>query len=323
VYERFTDRARQVMILANQEAQRLNHEYIGTEHILLGLVKQGRGAATIVLQNHGLELSKIRLEIEKIAPKGPAWPISDLPQTPQAKKVIEYAIDEARRQKSNTVSTEHVLLGLMRLEDGVAAQVLVNMGVTLADLREQIIIFFPPRETSTNTPKDVPRGKQETVVLSELPAEIMSEVDELDRQITELATEKDEAVSIQDLRRPHCSAIERTGSRSGDKRSSAWACRWSRIRNWHGKLPIAAAVLASWFGNGTRPSRPASWPGPWSCGMNWTACRISGKRSGWHGSKTNEHQRVQYPGTGRPWTNNENRSSSKPVAASSAAGRRE
>jgi ATP-dependent Clp protease ATP-binding subunit ClpA len=198
VYERFTDRARKVMIFANQEAQRLNHEYIGTEHLLLGLVREGTGTAAVILQNLDIELRKVRLEIEKVVLKGPDWTCSGtLPQTPKAKKVIEFAIDEARRQKNDCVGTEHLLLGLLRAEDGVAAQVLVNLGLTLAAVREQVNTFFPPRGTSAKTP----RGKrnQEPVVLSELPAEIKNEVQDLDRQIMQLAAEKDEAVSIQDF----------------------------------------------------------------------------------------------------------------------------
>src|SRR5205809_6723724 len=98
MYERFTDRARKVMQLANQEAQRLNHEFSGTEHILLGLVKEGSGVAAKALENLDVDLRKIRLEVEKIVQNGPAAVTTErLPQTPRAKKVIEYAIEEARQ----------------------------------------------------------------------------------------------------------------------------------------------------------------------------------------------------------------------------------
>src|SRR6516225_5408223 len=97
MYERFTDRARKVMQLANQEAQRFNHEYIGTEHLLLGLVKEGSGVAGIALKNLGIDLEKVRSEVEKIVQKGPdAVLVGKLPMTPRAKKVIEYSIEEAR-----------------------------------------------------------------------------------------------------------------------------------------------------------------------------------------------------------------------------------
>ena len=140
MYERFTDRARKVMQLANQEAQRLNHEYIGTEHILLGLVKEGSGVAANVLKNLDIDLRKIRLEIEKIVQSGPDMvTMGKLPQTPRAKKVIEYSIEEARNLNHNYVGTEHLLLGLLREQEGVAAQVLMNLGLKLEDVREEVL----------------------------------------------------------------------------------------------------------------------------------------------------------------------------------------
>ena len=140
MYERFTDRARKVMQLANQEAQRFNHEYIGTEHILLGLVKEGSGVAANVLKNLDIDLRKIRLEVEKIVQAGPDMvTMGKLPQTPRAKKVIEYAIEEARNLNHNYVGTEHLLLGLLREQEGVAAQVLLNLGLKLEDVREEVL----------------------------------------------------------------------------------------------------------------------------------------------------------------------------------------
>src|SRR6184192_1403031 len=140
MYERFTDRARKVMQLANQEAQRFNHEYIGTEHILLGLVKEGSGVAANVLKNLDIDLRKIRLEVEKIVQSGPDMvTMGKLPQTPRAKKVIEYSIEEARNLNHNYVGTEHLLLGLLREEEGVAAQVLMNLGLKLDGVREEVL----------------------------------------------------------------------------------------------------------------------------------------------------------------------------------------
>ena len=140
MYERFTDRARKVMQLANQEAQRFNHEYIGTEHILLGLVKEGSGVAANVLKNLDVDLRKIRLEVEKIVQAGPDMvTMGKLPQTPRAKKVIEYAIEEARNLNHNYVGTEHLLLGLLREQEGVAAQVLMNLGLKLEEVREEVL----------------------------------------------------------------------------------------------------------------------------------------------------------------------------------------
>src|SRR5437762_4955475 len=125
MYERFTDRARKVMQLANQEAQRFNHEYIGTEHILLGLVKEGFDIAAQVLSNLGIDLRAIRLEVEKIVMAGrPMVTLGKLPQTPRARNAVEYAVEEARNLSSDYVGTEHLLLGLLREEEGVASQVL-------------------------------------------------------------------------------------------------------------------------------------------------------------------------------------------------------
>ena len=132
MYERFTDRARKVMQLANQEAVHLGHEYIGTEHMLLGLVNEGSGVAANVLKNLNVNLAKIREEVEKIVMPGPDMiAMGKLPQTPRAKQVLQYAMEEAKDLKHNYVGTEHLLLGLLREEEGVAAQVLMNVGVNL------------------------------------------------------------------------------------------------------------------------------------------------------------------------------------------------
>jgi ATP-dependent Clp protease ATP-binding subunit ClpC len=152
MYERFTDRARKVMQLANQEAQRFNHEYIGTEHILLGIVKEGSGVGANALKNLDIDLRKIRLEVEKIVQSSlEVTTMGTLPQTPRAKKVIEYAIEESRILNHNYVGTEHLLLGLIREEEGVASQVLRNLGLKLEDLREELLNLLgnnqPPEES--------------------------------------------------------------------------------------------------------------------------------------------------------------------------------
>src|SRR5437016_1269987 len=145
MYEHFSERARKVLtLLAKQEAVRLSHEYIGTEHILLGLIKEGSGVATTLLRDLDIDLRKIRVEIEKIAGPGTAdfALFDELPQTPRAKKVIEYAIQEARYLKHAHVGTEHLLLGLLREQEGVAAQILVNLGLSLKDVREGVLNFL-------------------------------------------------------------------------------------------------------------------------------------------------------------------------------------
>ena len=151
---RFTDRARKVRQLANQEAQRLNHEYIGSEHILLGLVKEGSGIAAKVLISLGATVPAVRRELERIVPKGrDAATPGKLPLTPRAKLAIQHSMDEARNLNHGHVGTEHMLLALMRDEEGVAAQVLAGLGLRLEDVRAEVMaIFGVPTAAQRETP---------------------------------------------------------------------------------------------------------------------------------------------------------------------------
>ncbi|MEZ6130303.1 MAG: ATP-dependent Clp protease ATP-binding subunit [Planctomycetaceae bacterium] len=189
MYERFTDRARKVMQLANQEAQRFNHEYIGTEHILLGLVKEGSGVAANVLKNLDVDLRKIRIEVEKIVQTGPDMvTMGKLPQTPRAKKVIEYAMEEARNLNHNYVGTEHLLLGLLREQEGVAAQVLMNLNMKLDDVRDEVLNLLGHGLESAEGSGASERsegGSQRSGSRSKTPA-----LDSFGRDLTELARQK-------------------------------------------------------------------------------------------------------------------------------------
>ncbi len=139
MYERFTDRARKLMQLANQEAQRFNHQYIGTEHMLLALIKGGSGTGLEVLERLGIDGTRVIQEVEKIVQAGPDMIMTGkMPQTPRAKKVIEHSIEEARSLGHDYVGTEHLLLGLMRETEGVAAQVLMGLGATLDRVRQEV-----------------------------------------------------------------------------------------------------------------------------------------------------------------------------------------
>ncbi len=138
MWERFTERARKVVQLANQEAQRFNHEYIGTEHILLGLIGDESSAAMAVLGSFGSDAQQIRTRVEECVQSGYVHDSAKLPQTPRAKKVIEYSMDEARRFGHAYVGTEHILLGLLREEKGVASQVLKNAGLNIIDTRLRV-----------------------------------------------------------------------------------------------------------------------------------------------------------------------------------------
>jgi ribosomal protein L13E len=138
-FNKFTERARKVLSLAQEEAQRFNHNYIGTEHILLGLVREGEGVAAKVLSNLGVELNAVRTEVETIIGRGDRIVLGEIGLTPRAKKVIELAVDESRRLNHHFVGTEHMLLGLVREGEGIAAGVLKQMGVDLEQARTQTI----------------------------------------------------------------------------------------------------------------------------------------------------------------------------------------
>ena len=143
MFDRFTERARKVMGFARREAQRFHHEYIGTEHILLGLIQEGQGVAANVLKSMNIDLEKIRREIEKIVKAGPAMePSVQIPFTPRAKKVVELALEEASNLGHNYIGTEHLLLALLREQEGIAAHVLQALGVRLKDVREEVIEFL-------------------------------------------------------------------------------------------------------------------------------------------------------------------------------------
>jgi ATP-dependent Clp protease ATP-binding subunit ClpA len=203
MYERFTDRARKVMQMANQEAQRFNHEYIGTEHILIALVEEGAGLAANVLKNLGIDLRKIRLEVEQIAQFGrDEATMGKLPQTPKAKKVVEYSIEEARNLNHNYVGTEHLLLGLLREQEGVAAQVLMNLGLKLEDVREEILYLLgfdvntqeaPTRRADVSLAQDLNRA------LMFLPEEFVQVLTEINSRIEKLTQEKEEALAERDF----------------------------------------------------------------------------------------------------------------------------
>ncbi|HET9109716.1 MAG TPA: Clp protease N-terminal domain-containing protein [Ktedonobacterales bacterium] len=143
-FEKFTERARKVMSLAQEEAQRFNHNYIGTEHILLGLVREGDGVAAKVLMSLGVELEKVRNAVETIIGRGDRVVLGDIGLTPRAKKVIELAIDEARRLNHHYIGTEHLLLGLIREGEGIAAGVLESLGVNLERVRLATIDVLNP-----------------------------------------------------------------------------------------------------------------------------------------------------------------------------------
>ena len=170
MFKRFTERARRVIILAREEAERHHHEYLGTEHILLGMLKDGGGIAITVLQKAGLSIDQIRLEVERHLPRNAnSLIVGEIPFTPKAKKVLEYAVEEARLMGHNYIGTEHLLLGLLKEKEGIAAKVLNTLGIRLVETREKILNLL--QEPATKT-----KEKSKTPAL-----------DEFGRDLTELA----------------------------------------------------------------------------------------------------------------------------------------
>jgi ATP-dependent Clp protease ATP-binding subunit ClpC len=152
VFERFTDRARRVVVLAQEEARMLSHNYIGTEHILLGLIHEREGVAATTLESMNVSLEAVRREIEEIIGQGQATPIGHIPFTPRAKKVLELSLRESLQLGANYIGTEHILLGLIREGEGVAAQVLQKLGADLKRVRQtviQLLSGYPVEEIPT------------------------------------------------------------------------------------------------------------------------------------------------------------------------------
>ncbi len=176
MFNRFTERARKVIILAKEEARRFNHDYIGTEHILLGLIREGEGVAAAVLQKMGVSLENIRLEIEKLVQPGPTTQIiGDIPFTPRAKKALELAAEEARSLGHNYIGTEHLLLGLIREGEGISSQVLLNLGLDLNTVRNEVMellgsalpSFGQSQQVKTKTPALDAFGRDLTLLAKE------------------------------------------------------------------------------------------------------------------------------------------------------------
>jgi ATP-dependent Clp protease ATP-binding subunit ClpA len=164
MFERFTDRARRVVVLAQEEARMLNHNYIGTEHILLGLAREGDGVAARALESLGISLEAVRQHVEQIIGRGKQAPSGHIPFTPRAKKVLELSLREAQQLGHNYISTEHILLGLIREGEGVAAQVLVRLGADLNRVREQVIQLLAGRD---------PEGTGRIVVAGEAGEDVL------------------------------------------------------------------------------------------------------------------------------------------------------
>lgn len=166
-FDKFTERARKVLSLAQEEAQRFQHPYIGTEHLLLALVGEGEGVAAKVLVNLGVELNRVRSAVEFIIGRGDRIVLGEMGLTPRSKKVIELAVDEARQLKHHYIGTEHLLLGLVREGEGVAAGVLNSLGIELEDVRRETLRLLGADTTTTVTRQAEEEDVTETVIVDD------------------------------------------------------------------------------------------------------------------------------------------------------------
>jgi ATP-dependent Clp protease ATP-binding subunit ClpA len=202
MFERFTDRARRVVVLAQEEARMLNHNYIGTEHILLGLIREGEGLAAKALESLGISLDAVRQQVEEIIGQGQEAPSGHIPFTPRAKKVLELSLRESLQLGHNYIGTEHILLGLIREGDGVATQILVRLGADLNRVRHQVIELIASRPLREGAPGTEVQARLDVVEirLAVLEHQVGTGPDtsDLDEQIAQVRREKESAVDARD-----------------------------------------------------------------------------------------------------------------------------
>jgi ATP-dependent Clp protease ATP-binding subunit ClpC len=240
MFERFTDRSRRVVVLAQEEARMLDHNYIGTEHILLGLIREGDGHAARALESLGISLDAVREQVEEIIGRGQEAPSGPVPFTPRAKKVLELSLRESLQLGHNYIGTEHILLGLLREGDVVAAQVLVRLGADLNRVRQQVIQLLhgfqgQDVESAGSRPgSGAPAG---------LPADALARFDTLDRRLTALERWVSMQPDLEDLdqeiahvRREKEAAIDRQDSQAAKalrgKEQQLLADRVDREKEW-------------------------------------------------------------------------------------------
>jgi ATP-dependent Clp protease ATP-binding subunit ClpA len=208
MFERFTDRARRVVVLAQEEARMLNHNYIGTEHILLGLIREGDGVAAKVLESLRISLDAVRQQVEEIIGRGQQAPSGHIPFTPRGKKVLELSLRESTGLGHNYIGTEHILLGLIREGDGVAAQVLVLLGADLNRVRQQVIQVLHGRQGQDVAGGGPPLPDDVLLQVGLLDRRLAAierwvglrpDLDDLDEQIARVRREKQAAIDRQDF----------------------------------------------------------------------------------------------------------------------------
>ena len=208
MFERFTERARRVVVLAQEEARMLNHNYIGTEHILLGLAREGEGVAARALESLGISLEAVRQQVEEIIGRGQEAPSGHIPFTPRAKKVLELSLREAQQLGHNYIGTEHILLGLIREGSGVAAQVLVKLGADLNRARQQVVQLLHGYQGDDVTGEGLPLSDDPPSRVDSLDRRLAAierwvglrpDLDDLDQEIARVRRDKEAAIDRQDF----------------------------------------------------------------------------------------------------------------------------
>ena len=243
MFERFSQRARRVVVLAQEEARLLNHNYIGTEHILLGLIREGEGVAAKALESLGISLETVRQQVEKMIGRGQQPPSGHVPFTPRAKKVLELSLREAQALGHNYIGTEHILLGLIREGGGVAAQVLVKPGADLNRARQQVVQLLHGYKGKDVTGEGPPLPDDAPAQVDSLDRRLAAierwvglrpDLDDLDQEIARVRREKEAAIDSQDF---EASAALR------DQEKQLLAARAGREKDWAeaaaGRMPLA------------------------------------------------------------------------------------
>jgi ATP-dependent Clp protease ATP-binding subunit ClpA len=221
LFDRFTDRARRVIPLAQEEAHLLQHNYIGTEHLLLGLLSEGEGVAAKALESLGISLEAVRVQVEEIIGRGQTAPTGHIPFTPRAKKVLELSLREALQLGHDYIGTEHMLLGLIREGEGVAAQVLAGFGADHARLREQVLRLLTggSEEAGTGT----------RLVRMTVPADLVDAAE----QLAEVRRQKEAAIDAEDFE---------TGAALRDREKQLLVDKLRREREWTASVDVQAVI---------------------------------------------------------------------------------
>jgi ATP-dependent Clp protease ATP-binding subunit ClpA len=227
MFEQFTDRARRVVVLAQEEARLLNHDYIDTEHLLLGLIHEGEGVAALALESLGIRLEAVRSQVEEIIGQGQSAPTGHIPFTPRAKKVLELSLREALQLGHNYIGTEHILLGLVREGEGVAAQVLVKLGADLPRVRQQVIQLLSGYVRGKEAAEQA--GARTRLVRMTVPDDLR----ELEEQLAQVRSQKEAAIDAEDFEQ---------GAALRDKERQLAGRLAEREREWTAGVDLAAVI---------------------------------------------------------------------------------